>query len=84
MPQRVHPALTSLILLAITITPATARPVLMFCVRDEESSEGFRVDRMTVTTQLNMCCTMTVRKTLTEIIVTQGASKTPLGTTADA
>lgn len=33
-------SLTSLILLAITTTPATASPVLMFCVRDKRAEKA--------------------------------------------
>lgn len=57
----------------------------VLCERPE-SSEGFRADMMTVipSTQLNMCRTVTIRKILTDIMVTQGASKSPVGAIGDA
>lgn len=79
-------SLTSLILLAMTTTPVTASTVLMFCGEKQESSEGFRVGRgWQWYHQSSWTCTRQWQlwKTLTDTVVTQGASKAPLGTTGD-
>ncbi len=74
--------LTSLILLAITTTPATASPVLMFCVRDKRAVKDLELTAVmteTPSNQLNVCRTLTVRQTSDT-----GAPNIPFGTTGEA